>query len=516
MAKKILLVALSVILLSVGWLGLSGLTLLVALVPLLMLSSQYGSSARDFWRMAGWASLTFVLWNAATIWWVWVATPLGPITATIFSTFWNLVAFMLFHYVSKRASKALSYVLLVAAWVATEYLYTSAEVLSFPWLTLGNGFSGDVWAVQWYEWTGVFGGSAWVLLANIAIFEALRNRSAAKIGVAAAMVVVPVVVSLALYFGWEQSEQKIKASVIQPNVDCYVEKFAGNRDWQYDNLINLMHQVPSDVKLIVMPETAIPETLNDDLPRSTQGMSLIEDTVDSLYSQAMAIAGATTVKYYLDEDQRTPTARRNGAFYYDVYNSAIAINPQMGGEVHHKMRLVIGVEAMPFTNFLNKFVDLGGITGQLGRNNIAVPFIKEYIVGPAICYEGLYGECFSCFVRSGAQVMSVLSNDGWWGNTPGHKRLFDFCRLRAIETRRSIARSANTGVSGFINSRGDVLERMDWDERGVLSNEIELRQDVTLYVRYGDWIGRVCLLITFLGVMYFTAYRIRRRNHLVE
>jgi apolipoprotein N-acyltransferase len=111
--------------------------------------------------------------------------------------------------------------------------------------------------------------------------------------------------------------------------------------------------------------------------------------------------------------------------------------------------------------------------------------------------------------------MLVMSNDGWWGNTPGHKRLFDFCRLRAIETRRAVARSANTGVSGFINSRGDVEQRLDWDERGVLSADVELSQRTTAYVTYGDWLGRMGLLLTFLGVMYFTAYRIRRKNHLV-
>jgi apolipoprotein N-acyltransferase len=112
--------------------------------------------------------------------------------------------------------------------------------------------------------------------------------------------------------------------------------------------------------------------------------------------------------------------------------------------------------------------------------------------------------------------MLVMSNDGWWDNTPGHKRLFDFCRLRAIETRRAVARSANTGVSGFITSRGDVEQRMDWDERGVLTDEVELSERLTPYVKYGDWVGRMSLLVVFLGIMYFSAYRIRRRNHLVD
>ena len=122
MSRKLIYILLSVALLASGWLGVSGLSLLVALVPLLLLSASYGDSMRDFWRMAGWATLTFALWNAATIWWVWIATPIGPIAATIVSTFWSVVPFMLYHYVSKRAPKTLSYTLLVAAWVAAEKL----------------------------------------------------------------------------------------------------------------------------------------------------------------------------------------------------------------------------------------------------------------------------------------------------------------------------------------------------------------------------------------------------------
>ena len=112
--------------------------------------------------------------------------------------------------------------------------------------------------------------------------------------------------------------------------------------------------------------------------------------------------------------------------------------------------------------------------------------------------------------------MLVMSNDGWWGNTPGHRRLFDFCRLRAVETRRAIARSANTGVSGFITPRGDVTARLDWEQRGVLSEEVEVRDDKTIYVLYGDWLGRLATLMTALTLLYYSAYRIRRRNHLVD
>lgn len=516
MRQKLLCVIISVILLSVGWLGASGFTLLVALVPLLYISNSYTDSRRDLWRMAGWAALCFVLWNVATVWWIWIATPIGPIAATIISTFWNMVAFMLYHYVSKRAPKSVAYTILASAWVATEFLYTHTEVLSFPWLTLGNGFSGSTWAVQWYEYTGVLGGSLWVVLSNIAIFEALQRRSRWTITRAAAVVVLPVVVSLAIYWSYVLQSERTKISVLQPNVDCYDEKFNNTASKQMQNIIDLISLAPADTKIMVLPETALPEMIDDDEPQQATAVQTIGGALVSGDYDAMVAAGASSIKYYDLGEKPSETARQSMGSFYDIYNSAIAVGSD-GRDVHHKMRLVVGVETMPwwFTS-LSELINLGGVSGQLGRNDKAVVFEKDGIkAGPAICYEGLYGDCFARFVREGADVMLVMSNDGWWGNTPGHRRLFDFCRLRAIETRRAIARSANTGVSGFITSRGDVEQRMEWDERGVLSADVELSQRITAYVTYGDWVGRMGLLLTLLGVLYFSAYRIRRKNHLV-
>ena len=137
-------------------------------------------------------------------------------------------------------------------------------------------------------------------------------------------------------------------------------------------------------------------------------------------------------------------------------------------------------------------------------------------VAPAICYEGLYGDFMGGYVRNGAQALFVVTNDGWWGNTPGHRFLFAFCRLRAIELRRDVARSANTGVSGFINSRGDDISRMEWDERGILVSDIRLNDRVTLYARLGDYIGRIAVYVSLLCLLYFVAYRARKRFHLAD
>ncbi len=521
---RLLAVAVSVVLLSLGWLGLSGLSLLVALVPLLVISEGYSDSRRDWWRMLGWATLTFLLWNFATIWWVWIAAPIGVFTASIVGSFYNLCGIMLYHYTSKRAHRALAYTLLVTVWLATEWAYNSAEVMTFPWLLLGHGFSNDIWAVQWYEYTGIFGGTLWVLCSNISIYEALRTRIFSRIVLAAAVVTVPIILSLTLYWSYEPSGRSVKISVVQPNVPCYDdERIAANMVDPSDRVYELIEEgVPQGTQFVILPESSFAYfpyigSIDEDNTRYYAGM--LRRCLYGKDEDLKLIAGASTVRYYGDV-AATETARSGDYGYFDHYNSALLVNTNGDVEqIYHKQKLVIGVEAIPFRSILKNFkVDLGGVSGQLGWGQKHMTFENgEVKIGPAICYEGLYGNHFAGFVREGAEAMAVLSNDGWWGDTPGHRRLFDFCRLRAIETRRSVARSANTGISGFISPRGEIIgERLEWDECGVLTEDVELRNDITVYTIYGDYIARIALFIAVLALLYYVAYRTKRRNNLVD
>ena len=522
--KRFALVLCSALLLSLGWLGFSGVTLLVAFVPLLIMSEAYSSSARDWWRMAGYMALTCLLWHAATVWWVWNATPIGPIAATIIGTWWNMVAFMTFHFVSKRAPRALAYTLLVALWIATENLYNSAEVLSFPWLLLGNGFSNDIALVQWYEYTGVFGGTLWVLASNLAIYEILRTKTKSAKVRAALIALVPMLLSIALFFGYTPSERTAKVSVIQPNIPCYPdERKAAGKNNALPDVQRLMSQVEEDVAYVVMPESALSylphfNSINED--NTEQYMPLLTALRGNAPERTKLITGASSMRLY-GESAATETAREHNILgYYDLFNSALLVDSDGDiEEIYHKGKLVVGVEAVPMHKLFKYFeVDLGGISGQLGWGTEHTIFENDSIkIGPSICYEGIYGEYFGGFARRGAELMALISNDGWWGNTPGHKRLFDFSRLRAIESRRSIARSANTGISGFISPRGKTIgKRLEWNEEGVLTAELELRDDLTIYTRYGDWVARIAGYVAVLALMYFVAYRVRRRNNLVD
>ena len=220
---------------------------------------------------------------------------------------------------------------------------------------------------------------------------------------------------------------------------------------------------------------------------------------------------------------QTRTARfdpyTNG--YYDIFNSALGLDTAGRRQLHHKGRLVIGVEKTPmpwlfeWLEFL--VIDLGGTLGQIGVGEHGTAFTHAGITaGPAICYEGLYGDFYGGFVRRGAQFMAIISNDGWWGDTPGYRHLFAISRLRAIEHRRAIARSANTGRSGFISARGDVGATLGWAERGILTADVPLHSQQTFYTRYGDWLGRMAEYVLLLSVLYYLAYRIKKRNHLIE
>lgn len=538
--KKVLtdlgLVALAAVLMSFGWYELTGLVMVVGLVPMLVLASRHGgSSARDFWAMFGYTMLFITFWYALCVWWVWHSTPLGPIAATVFAWIYTGLPFMLWFWISKRAPKPLSYILLIALWIIGEWIYNTNQA-SFPWLNIGNGFAHDIWAVQWYEWTGVYGGTLWVLALNVLVYEFLvvrwqqSRQNGSKLGwknfiAPIAVLVLPIVVSLAIYFSYSEPARTAQVTLVQPNIDPYSEKFELPQESQTANLLDLAGRAPADAGFIVMPETAINEGLTEGRLEFSPSIDTLSKFMAARYPSTVLIVGATTYKLYgtpNGSEKPTKTARGDAERgFYDVYNTALAIDPRAERiDLHHKSKLVIGTEMMPdwwWMRYLDKLtVDLGGTTGQLGYDTVRKVFnAGEVRAGAVICYESIYGQYFTEFVKNGAEVLFVITNDGWWGNSPGHRQHFDYARLRAVETRRAVARSANTGRSGFITSRGDVRETLGWDLRGAISDKMTLNREITFYVRFGDWICRISLLVLGLGLLYFVAWKIRKRNNLV-
>jgi apolipoprotein N-acyltransferase len=182
---------------------------------------------------------------------------------------------------------------------------------------------------------------------------------------------------------------------------------------------------------------------------------------------------------------------------------------------------------MPYMNLLKPLekliVNLGGTTGELGTDKYRRLFLLRndhfpygVSVAAPICYESVYGDHFGAFAADGAEIMMVITNDGWWHDTEGYRQHFSYSRLRAIETRRWVCRAANTGISGFISPSGEVVKSLGWDERGVLTHQVTPSRKVTLYAKAGDYLGRLGTYLWILSLLYYVSYRFRRRSHLVK
>ncbi len=522
MTKRLLYALSSVLLLCIPWWGGPSLTLLVAFVPLLMLqrelAGQVGPRGRQR-RLWPYLVLTFSLWWLVTTFWVGYAAVIGIVAATLIGTLLNTTAFLIYHAVWRRAPRPLAYTLFVTAWIAYEYLYLCGEI-SFPWLVLGNGFGGSVALVQWYEYTGALGGSLWVLVANLLIFESLKQWKSWRRWIAPALwVLLPAALSLAIYANYQAPQRRVTATVIQPNLEPYHTKFEMDHGQVRALLLDLVAQAPDSGSFIAAPETCLPEAPQEGNLEMSPSILAIQDFVRTQKPAQTVVCGAMTYFYYPPGKESVTARQSPQGGYYDYFNSALGIDSSGKVHIHHKSKLVAGAEKIPYYSLLKNLdflvLDLGGISGQLGVDSVRKVFTSpdgvRYAAG--VCYESIYGDYFAEFVQGGAELLFIITNDGWWRDTPGYRQHFSFARLRAIETRRSIVRSANTGISGFIDPRGDVSGRLGWDVRGTASESVGLNDRITFFVRYGDLTGRVGSFVFGLCLLYFMAYRVRRKMH---
>ena len=538
MKKRILLCLVSVVLLALPWLGLPGYTLLAAFVPLFLLQDElHGKTNRKGKpaKILPYIIATFMTWSALSVWWVsnsilfsgggWIMAIGIAIICVLVTSFVVILPFMVYHYFRKRAKRSLAYAILISAWVGYEFVFLHGEI-TFPWLILGNGFANSIEAVQWYEYTGALGGSAWVLACNIAIYEAIlarRNRKSHKAWLRpAGWIGVPLLVSLIFFWSYKEKENPIHIQVIQPNFDPYEKFEALTFQQQTETILKLAMEAPVGTDYFVAPETAIDERIGEEDITQNSYIKLMRYFLREKYPEAAMVIGATTSRFYPSEKVATHTARQiQENLWWDIYNTALQIDSTQHVGIYHKSRLVAGAEMIPYARlfpFLKKLsMDLGGTSGGLGTDEQRNVFSSTNgtAIGVPICWEAVFGEYTTDFVEKGARALFVISNDSWWGKTAGYKQLFAFSRLRAIETRRSIARSANTGISGFIDQRGRIISRTQWDERISLNGTINLNDKLTFYVRFGDAVGRLCCLIFGLCVLYYIAYRRKQKDLLI-
>ncbi len=495
--------------------------LLVGLVPLLMalneiISKNENKTGKAVFLTAG---IAFLVWNTASIYWVFNAINAvnTGIDGMIVSLLVSLIpyglgallmtfAFWLFYRLSSYTSKPIAYAGLVAFYISMEYLHQSWD-LAFPWMTLGNGFAGTHQLVQWYEFTGVYGGSLWILTSNILAFEAYQQYQQKKFKLAAVwvlLVTIPISYSVYRYNAYEEKSMPVNVVAVQPNINPYEKYGTTSAKQQLSILTHLSDSVgQTNTEYFIWPETAIPNYADEENIRTNPDFLQAQQFLNK-YKNGTLITGIESVRLY--NDKRTISAKENprGGFF-DNYNAAVQIENSANVSFYHKSKLVPGVEKMPFPklfSFLGPvFSQLGGSTSGWGWQEEPGVFYAYSGIGvaPIICYESIWGDWVAGSVKSGAQFIAVITNDGWWGNTSGKDQHLQYAKLRSIETRRYLVRSANTGISAFINQKGDVVAQTKWWTRTALKGNINLNDEITFYVDYGDIIAKISVLLAALG-----------------
>lgn len=501
----------------------TGFIALIGFLPLLMMDRIATLTGyRHFWI---WHYISFVLWNAFTTFWVCNATVGGGLFAIFANAFQMSVIFGIFRFSKRHFGGVLPYILLMVMWIAWERAYFDVDI-SWPWLVLGNAFAGSIRSVQWYEYTGALGGSLWIWMSNLSVFGllvalsdgswAMKFNMKAKVASIAGSIVIltaPFAVSGIIYGSYDEKPDPMDVLIVQPNIDPYHKFEAMTQAQQNAVFISQAEGALAGRKadstatgplLVLAPETFTNDVVTNDLNYS-RTLRLF-DTFLKDYPGVNILFGASSHTYIDSAGRPSHTARqiRDGR-WIESHNSAIMTDGNGHPEIFHKNKLVVAVEMTPYPAVFCPIDDmLGGVMGRcIGQDSISVLHVRSLDdtvipVGCAICYESVYGEYYTGYVRKGARAMTIITNDAWWGNTPGYRQHLRYASLRAIETRRSIARCANTGISAFIDQRGDILETSQWWKQAVMHGSINLNDDMTFFVRNGDITGRVCTFVFWL------------------
>jgi apolipoprotein N-acyltransferase len=462
-------------------------------------------------------------WNVGTTWWIWNSTPPGAIGAIVANSFLMGIPLWGFHIFKTRYGNKAGYLSFIVFWLSFEYVHLNWQ-LSWPWLTLGNVFATRTNWVQWYEYTGVSGGSLWVLLSNVMLYAVIKNKEkTARVKTTVTGLVVllfPVLLSYSVHPKDEGKSEVATSNVVivQPNIDPYSEKFdVTSTAGQIAKLINLSEQnMDADTRLVLWPETALPIPVWQDQVQENAQYQPVFDFVNR-HPNISLQTGIETYKNYGTE-KATNTARKNesSGTYYDAFNAAIVIKANQPLQFYNKSKLVPGVETLPgFLLWLGAiFEKFGGTAGGYGHDKEAGVFKvhdNPYITAPIICYESIYGEYITNYIHKGANLLTIMTNDGWWANTPGHRQHLNYARLRAIETRKWIARSANTGISAVINSNGNIVETRAWDTPAAIKYAIPMVAGETFFVRNGAYIFGLALFLMFALLGYHFIMMLKKR-----
>jgi apolipoprotein N-acyltransferase len=451
----------------------------------------------------------FLIWNIVVSYWLMMASVAAGTAAILANAVLMALTVMLqFKAQEKFSSGWIIALLQTAFWVSFEYLHHQWD-LSWPWLSLGNGWSDATAVIQYISATGFLGISFWVMLGSALSWQAIRQRKKnLKISAACILLLFPIISVIQGSFMNPQSDTSVETVVAQPNFDSYEDLGGFDSPRQtLDLLLRLSDSVRTqNTQLIVWPENGIhPYITNRNKPGS------FTDRIKNRLKDRAAdwnttiIGGTPFIEYYVKDDH-PPMPRQEGENLFLTFNAATSFYPDSTMQVYRKHNLVTIVERFPFAHFFNAvdvfgLIDWPDIQG-FGQGNKPDQFRAGSTLTPAlICYDSVYPGWIRTFVQNGAGFITVITNDGWWGDSSGHTQHFAYARLRAVEFRRWVVRSANNGISGVIGPDGSIKKETDYWTRTAFRYNVPVLTAQTFYARHGDWLPIGLLVISVGGIV---------------
>ena len=540
--KYIILSLLSAVLLSISW-PTYGIPFFIffALVPLLIIEhdiSKFSTIKNKGRVIFGLTFLCFVIWNIVTTGWLYGAknpdgthSMMAVVFPVLFNAFFYALIFQCYHLYKKAQGTYFGLVFFVAIWMVFEKIHLTWE-FSWPWLNLGNAFADYPKLIQWYDTLGATGGSFWILIVNVYAFYTLRIWEAGRkqksliinSSVLIGFIALPMIISAVKYENFnEKPIGSVNVLLLQPELNPYTEKYSKDSLTIVNDFLKLAEDNSrGQIDYYIGPETSLPGF--GSISESGFEKSELLNTVKGFlakHPKSIFATGISSHRFYPNEKDKTPTSYPTSqGIYVDSYNSAVQIIPNQKVEVYHKGKLVPGVEIFPYINVLkpilgDAMINLGGTTASLAgdpeRKVFSNPFNKGKLA-PIVCYESIYGEFVTEYVKKGANFLGIMTNDSWWGETQGHKQLMSYAKLRAIETRREIARSANSGISAHIDAKGDVVADTFYGDQTTLFAKVNLYDQITFYTKAGDLLSRFSIFVFGFLVFYTLIKKFQNRK----
>lgn len=510
------------LLLALSWppIPLSFLVL-IAFVPLFIVEEKVIALSKSKFSYFGAVFIAMLIWHLSSLRWFISMSYKNAIMVSIINSL--LIASFLFipHILKRKGKQKLGHLAFVCFWVSLELLHVSWD-FAFPLFSLGNAFGMFPSLIQWYEWTGVMGGSIWILAVNILLFECVKkilqekkiNKNLrANILTFSLVVLVPLLFSIIRFVSYNEKGKSVEVVVIHPNINCHTEKYNWSVEQLKERYLQCTSQEISETTdYILWPENAFPNT---EWITSVNKFPLFQALKDSLgeYPKAKLITGG--ISYDLYSKKGKPDKLPVNVSYspavnqsYYTYNAAFQLDPRQSSiQSRSKQQLVPIEESIPYPNIFGFIRD---ISGSFGGYTFSAKKQKKHVFRasdgtksiPLICYESAFGSSTAKYVQQGAEVLFVLLNEGWYRHDQGAQQLLYLSAIRAIETRRSIARSSNDGISAFINQKGVIIDQVGSYNPTAIKQNLILNKKKTIYVYFKDILAQIAAFVAFFLAIY--------------